>query len=63
MAINSAYIAKCDLNKVVTVRDPYLMHKTNANLPGCRQAMRNYLTDLMLANMEKDCLLLPYYPK
>ena len=62
-AINTAYTAICELNKVVALADPYLMHESNVNLPDHRQAMRNYLTDFMLANMEKYCLLVPYYLK
>ena len=62
-AINTAYTAICELNKDVVVADPYLMQESNVNLPDRCQAMRNYLTDFMLANMEKYCRLVPYYPK
>ena len=62
-AINTAYTAICELNKVVAVADSYLMQESNENLLDDRQAMRNYLTDFMLANTVKDCLLVPYYPK
>ena len=62
-AINTAYTAKCELNRSVAVADPYLMHETNVNLPDRRQAIKKYLTEFMLANMDKDSLLVPYYPK
>jgi len=62
-AINSAYITKMEGNMNVAVADPYLMHESKLNVPDRRQAMKTYLADFMVANMEKECLLVPYFPK
>ena len=62
-AINSAYITKMEGNKTIAVADPYLMHESNLNVLDRRQAMKTYLAEFMVANMEKECLLVPYFPK
>ena len=62
-AINSAYITKMEGNKTIAIADPYLMYESNLNVPGSRQAMKTYLTEFMVANMENECLLVPYFPK
>ena len=61
-AINRTYITKMEGNRNVAVANPYLMHEFNLNVPDRRQAMKTYLAEFMISNMEKECLLVPYYP-
>ena len=59
-ALHQAYLAKADPNINVAVGDPYLMHSGNMRTPAGHKTVMDYITKLMLATCEKDCLLLPY---
>ena len=61
-ALHQAYLAKADPNIDVAVADPYLMHDGTMRTPAGRKAVTDYIEKLMLANRDKDCIILPYRP-
>jgi hypothetical protein len=57
------YIIRCEQISYISVVDPYFMHK--AFLPVCaehREYARTYIADFMVANKDKETILLPYHP-
>ena len=62
-ALYMNYIIRRDQKSYVSVVDPYFMHEGFlAVCPEHREYVRNYIADFMVANKDKEMILLPYHP-
>ena len=57
------YIIRRDQISYILVVGPYFMHEDFLTVcPEHREYARNYIADLMVANKDKETILLPYHP-
>ena len=62
-ALYMNYIIRREQISYISVVDPYFMHEGFlAVCPEHREYARNYIADFMVANKDKEAILLPYHP-
>jgi hypothetical protein len=47
----------------IMIMDPFYMDELFLGAPGNRAIVSKYIKDFMVANKDKDCFLMPYFPE
>jgi hypothetical protein len=47
----------------IVIMDPFYMDELFLGAPGNRAIVLKYIEDFMVANKDKDCFLMPYFPE
>jgi hypothetical protein len=47
----------------IVIMDPFYMDELFLGAPGNRAIVSKYIKDFMVANKDKDCFLIPYFPE
>jgi hypothetical protein len=47
----------------IVIMDPFYMDELFLGAPGNRAIVSKYIKDFMVANKDKDCFLMPYFPE
>jgi hypothetical protein len=63
VTLSLAYQVIKEQTLAIAIMDPYYMLESNLRIPGDRLVVTKYVEDFLVANKQKEIILLPYFPE